>query len=202
MGIQSNSKYQWRMFQTRVLGPVYGEMISERMGHWLFFNIWPFKNKIPNVQQQTDTECRESAGKRSPEAGYPLALVCGLTVAQLRLGVGANYLESFGGKQPFLFLSSGALIQQGGNKHGEIEAHWFHKIDHMQSTGEKRKGLSRTGNCIYRPACLPGPGGGQEHLAPACEIQCKIDHFTTREPTAESSGIFSAPYHCRVRVPL
>lgn len=70
-------------------------------------------------------------GKWSPAVGHPLTLICGLTVAQLRLGVGANYLQSLGGKQPFLFLSTGALIQQGGNKHGEIEAHGFHKIDHM-----------------------------------------------------------------------
>lgn len=32
----------------------------------------------------------------SPEVGYPRTLGCGLTVAHFRLGVGANYLESFG----------------------------------------------------------------------------------------------------------
>lgn len=54
---------------------------------------------------------QESSVNWSPEVGYPLTLKHGLTVAQFRLGVGANYLESFGGKQPFLLLSSGALIQ-------------------------------------------------------------------------------------------
>lgn len=74
--------------------------------------------------------------------GYPRTLERGLTVAHFRLGVGANYLESLGGEQPFLLLSSGTLIQQGGNKHGVIDAHRFHKIDQMKSTGEKRKGIS------------------------------------------------------------
>lgn len=75
--------------------------------------------------------CQESFVNWSPEVGYPLSLKRGLTVAHFRLGVGANYLESFGWKQPFLLLSSGALIQQGRNKHGVIEAHRFHKIDQM-----------------------------------------------------------------------
>lgn len=61
-------------------------------------------------------------------SGHPRTLRCGLTVAHLRLGVGANYLEFLGRAHPFLLLSSGALIQQGGNKHGVIEANRFHKI--------------------------------------------------------------------------
>lgn len=52
-------------------------------------------------------------------------------MAHLRLGVGANYLEFLGRVHPFLLLSSGALIQQGRDKHGVIEANRFHKIDHM-----------------------------------------------------------------------
>lgn len=41
--------------------------------------------------------------------------------------------------QPFFLLSSGALIQQGRNKHGVIEAHRFHKTDQMHSMGKKRE---------------------------------------------------------------
>lgn len=52
-------------------------------------------------------------------------------MAQLRLGVGAIYLEFLSGSQPFLLLSTGGLIQQGGDKHGEIEGHGLHKIDLM-----------------------------------------------------------------------
>lgn len=89
--------------------------------------------------------------------GNPLTLQRGLTVAQLRLGVGANDLQSFGRRQPFLPLSSGALAQQGRNKHGVIEAHRFHKIDQMQSTGEKKKASQPYArNCILPPFLADG----------------------------------------------
>lgn len=89
------------------------------------------KIKPQMVSGRKTPEAGSRLVKEGPEAGSPLALVGGLTVAQLGLGVGANYLESMGGEQPFLFLSSGALIQQGGNKHGEMEAQGVHKIDAM-----------------------------------------------------------------------
>lgn len=100
-----------------------------RRRDWLLVKIQQSKNKILSVSWQEKIKCQEPSFNWSPKAGYPLTLKCRLTVAQFRLGVGANYLEFFGRKQPFLLLSSGALIQQGMHKHEEIEAHRFHKID-------------------------------------------------------------------------
>lgn len=149
------------MFQARVLDQFMGKWPMRKWEAEFFWGLTT-ERQIPKSVAAGKTKHQESFISLSPEVGYPLTLKCGLTVAHFRLGVGANYLESFGWKQPFLLLSSGALIQQGRNKHGEIEAHRFHKIDQMHSTGEKRKrSQPYSRNCILSLilARQPWPSG-------------------------------------------